>query len=440
MFYSENIKKLFNLALPMIIGHLGIMLVGVTDVFVAGRHSTDTLASIAIANSLLMNIFIFGISLLTAISPLLSNFRGEKIPIKKYFVPTLEFSMIMAIVICSVSIAIIPLVDILGFEENLIPEIKKYMFVCSFSNFGVYLFVSLKEYLQAFEIVVFPNLLNIFCVFLNLYLNFIFVFGWYGLEPMGAVGLAWATVVSRMIVGLFLLFYCLKIMKIRYYKDYSYFGKVIKMGLPISFAVLLEMVAWNIITIFVAKISSIYAAVQSIIVTLTNVSFMIPMAISNAVSVKVGFENGAKNYCELKKYAKSGIGICVLIMSFWAIIFLTLPKYCIGAFTNDTNVITIATPVMMLVGLFQIFDGLQVSIGGVFKGLKNTKIIMYGMFLAYWAVGLPLGCLFAFVFHKDLIGFWVGITIAIASLGSGLLIALNKNLRELNKENHLQIT
>ncbi len=431
MFYINNIKKIFNLAAPMIIGHLGIILIGVTDVFVAARHSTDTLAAVAIANSILMNIFIFGLSLLTAISPLLSNFRGQKIPIKKYFFPTLEFSFLMAIIICTISLATVPLVDILGFDTKLIPEIKKYMVVCSFSNFGVYLFVALKEYLQAFEIVIFPNLLNIFCVFLNLYLNFVFVFGWYGLPQMGAVGLAWATVISRMITGVILLIYCNNIMTLRYYKNYSYFGKIVKMGLPISFAVLMEMLAWNVITLFVAKISSIYAAVQSIIVTLTNVSFMIPMAISNAVSVKVGFENGAKNFTELKKYASSGIGICVLIMMFWAIIFLVFPKYCIGAFTTDAELLKIAVPVLMLVGLFQIFDGLQVSIGGVFKGLKNTKIIMYGMFFAYWIIGLPLGCLFALKFNQNLIGFWIGITVAIASLGIGLAITLKKTFSKL---------
>jgi len=188
----------------------------------------------------------------------------------------------------------------------------------------------------------------------------------------------------------------------------------------------MEMVAWNFITILVAKISSMYAAVQSILITLTNASFMIPMAISNAISVKVGFENGAKNYSELKKYAYSGILISVIFMAFCGAIFLMFPRYCIGIFSQDTKLLEVAVPVLMLVGLFQVFDGLQVSIGGVFKGLKSTNIIMIGTFIAYWILGLPLGFIFAFKLNMHLFGFWIGITVSIASLGIGFLTIMNK--------------
>ena len=121
----DYIKKLLKLALPLIVGNLGLVLIGVGDVFVAARHSTDTLAAVAIGNSILMNIFILGISLLSAISPLLSNFRGQKIGTKKYFIPTLEFAFIMAVIICTIAILTIPLVNYLGFEPALCPEIKK---------------------------------------------------------------------------------------------------------------------------------------------------------------------------------------------------------------------------------------------------------------------------------------------------------------------------
>lgn len=425
------IKKLLKLAFPLIIGNLGLVLIGVGDVFVAARHSTDTLAAVAIGNSILMNIFIIGITLLSAIAPLLSNFRGQKAGAKKYFLPTLEFAMIMAFVICTLAILAIPLVDYLGFEPALIPEIKEYMFICAFSNFGVYLFVSLKEYLQAFEIVMFPNLLNVFCVFLNLYLNFVFVFGWYGLPKMGASGLALATVVSRTIIGLILLLYCLKIMKFKFYHDNSYFVKIIKMGLPISGAVLLEFLCWNAVTIFAAQISSINAAVQSILNTLSHATFMVPMAISNAIAVKVGYENGAKNFEELKKYAKSGIFVSVIFMSFCATVFLCFPEYCIGFFSKDVMLLKIGVPLLMLMGLFQIFDGLQVSIGGVFKGLKNTKIIMISTFFAYYIIGLPLGMIFCFRYKMELIGLWIGLTFAIASLGLGLLFAMKKEFKKM---------
>lgn len=428
------IKELFNLAMPMIMGNLGIILIGAADVFVAARYSTNALASISIANSIISTIFMFGIGLLVAISPLLSNFRGEKNNAKKYFLPTINFSMIIATISAITVLLFIPLIDKLGFETILIPDIKKYMFICAFSTFGAYLHAALKEYLQAFEVVLFPNFLNILGVFLHLILNFILVFGWFGIPAMGTIGLAFSTLIARTGLGLIMLIYCLKIISIRRYTDFGYFIKLIKIGFPIAMAILLEFGAFNLITIFAGRISGVYAGAQNILLTLTTATFMVPLAISNAIAIKVGFANGAGNLVDLKKYSKSGIAISVGFMSICALGFIFFPKLLVNIFTNDLQLVKICVPILFLAGIFQIFDGVQVSLGGVFKGLKKTNIIMLGDFIAYWIIGLPLGLLLAFKYHLKLFGFWVGLTVSIFSLSIILLVILLKHFKTIKKE------
>lgn len=424
--YTKYTKELLNLAMPMILGNLGMILIGAGDVFVAARYSTNTLASIGIANSIISTIFLFGIGLLVSVSPLLSNFRGKKNEIKKYFIPTINFSMILAIFSTLTILLFIPVIDKLGFSSTLTPDIKKYMLICSFSTFGAYLQVGLKEYLQAFEIVLFPNLLTVCGVFIHLFLDFVFVFGLFHVPAMGTIGLAIATLISRTIFGLVLFFYCLKFIRIRYYKDFGYFIKLLKIGLPIAIAILLEVLAFNIITIFAGRISGVYAAAQNILLTLSTATFMVPMAISNAIAVKVGFANGAKNFIDLKRYAYTGIGISVLFMTICAICFIIFPKFFVTIFTKDSELIKICVPILILAGLFQIFDGLQVSLGGVFKGIKRTNVVMAGNFGAYWLIGLPLGFILAFKKHMYLYGFWVGLTIAIFILSITLLTIVFK--------------
>lgn len=431
--YKEYIKELFTLASPMIMGNLGIVLVGAGDVFVAARYSTNTLASISIANSIISAIFMFGIGLLASISPLLSNFRGEKTNIKKYFLPTINFAMILATLSFAAVLISIPFIDKLGFDKTLIPAIKDYMFICSFSVFGAFIQIALKEYLQAFEIVFFPNLLNILGVILNVYLCFVFVFGWYGLPAMGAIGLAFATLLTRSLLAIIMILYCTSFINIRKYKDFGYFINLLKIGFPIATAILLEVMAFNVITIFVGRISGNYAASQNILLTITTATFMIPMAISNAIAVKVGFANGAKNFDDLKKYSIAGVGISIGFMAICAIFFIVVPKIFVNIFTNDTALVNICVPILLLAGLFQIFDGMQVSLGGIFKGLKRTNIIMLGDFVAYWLVGLPLGFLLAFKFNLELFGFWVGLTISIFLLGISFLAILLKNFKTLNE-------
>lgn len=431
--YLKYVKDLFNLAMPMIMGNLGVILIGAGDVFVAAKYSTNALASISIANSIIVCIFTFGIGLLTGISPLLSNFRGEKNSIKKYFLPTIIFSMILAF-FASISILLcIPLIDKIGFEPVLISNIKKYMFICAFSTFGAYLLIGLKEYLQAFEIVIFPNFINFIAVFVHLFFDFVFVFGWYNLPKMGTVGLAYATLLSRTLFGLILLLYCLKFLKIRYYRDIQYFISLLKIGFPIAMAILLEFTAFYIVTLIVGKISGIYAASQSILITITTATFMIPLAISNAIAVKVGFANGARNFIDLKRYAFAGVTVSVGFMAIWALGFILFPKLFINIFTNDPALVKICVPILVLAGIFQIFDGLQVSLGGVFKGLKKTNIIMLGDFGAYWLIGLPLGLILAFKYHMNLYGFWIGLTIAIFSLGIILLLLLFNQLKKIKR-------
>lgn len=431
--YSKYIKELFNLALPIIIGNLGIVLIGAGDVFVAARYSTEALAAISISNSILICIFMLGTGILMSVSPLLSNFRGEKESIKKYFLPTVNFAMILALISFLIILSCIPLISKLGFSENLVPIIRKYMFICSFSVFGAYLHIALKEFLQAYEIVILPNLLNIAVVIIHLILDFIFVFGLLGCPTMGAIGLAMATLSSRILIGLIMLVYCLKIIKIKPYSDPSYFIKLMKIGLPVTIAIFLEFSAFYIITIFAGRMSETYAAAQSILITLTTATFMIPAAISNAVAVKVGYANGAGNFFDLKRYSYTGIFISAFFMMMCALCFISFPKMLIKVFTNDETLVQICVPILILAGLFQIFDGLQVTLGGIFKGLKKTNIVMVGDFAAYWLIGLPLGLFLAFKHKINLYGFWVGLTLAISLLGITLFIVMQKEFRKIKR-------
>ena len=144
------IKELLNIALPIIMGNLGFILIGAGDVLIAGRHSTDTLAAISIATAITNCILTFGIGLIASVSPLLSNIRGENKSAKKYFFPTIRFSMILAVITAIAVFLFVPAIDYLGFEDKLVPHIKEYMIITALSTFGAYLPACLKEFLQAF--------------------------------------------------------------------------------------------------------------------------------------------------------------------------------------------------------------------------------------------------------------------------------------------------
>ena len=426
------IKDILNIALPIMLGNLGFILIGVGDVIVAGRHSTETLASVSIANAIINCIVMIGIGIISSLSAILSNYRGAGKRGERYFYPALKFTTIASIIISFAIMAFIPIIDKLGFEPHLAQLVKDYFWIISFSIFGAYLHCMSKEYLQAFEIVVFPNVLTVICIFVNLILNIIFAFGYGPIPEMGTKGLALSTLITRYLMGGILFWYCFHKTNIQHYKDKEFYKDLLKVGTPSSLAVVIEFIGFNATTVILGRISGIYAAAQNIVCTLTTVSFMIPFAISNATAVKVGFANGAKYYKSLKTYAFTGITMAVAFMACSAIVVGTFPKFLVSLFTKDQELINVCIPIVFALCFFQVFDGLQVALAGIFRGLKQTGIVMISNFIGYWLVSIPLGCLLAFKYNMDLLGFWYGLVCAAVVLCSIMFTTMLIKFKKMN--------
>lgn len=429
------VRELIQLALPIIMGHIGFTFIMAGDVFIAGKYSTDVLAAVSLSGAVTSIVFMFGIGLIISVSPVLSNRLGARKSIKKYFYPTIVFSQIVAFLSALAIIGCIPIMEHLGFDEKLIPDIRIYTLIVAFSTFGGYLHAALKEFLQAYEIVFFPNFLAILGIFLNLVINWVLVFGCGPIPSLGAAGLAFATVLVRAIMGLALLTFCL--VKFNLCKSEikkTYFKVLVNVGFPISVAVCLEFLAFNSMAILMGRVDGIYAAAQNIINVITSASFMVPLSISNAIAVKVGFANGAKNLVDVKKYGIAGVTCSVGFMAFCGVLFALFPEFFARIFTNDIALVKIIVPIMILVAGFQCFDGFQCSLGGILKGLKKTQMVSIANFIGYILIGISLGSFLAFKMKLNLFGFWAGIGISSACVGLVLLYEVIKTYKKLQKE------
>lgn len=439
MFMNENVQKsyfdyakeLIKLALPIIMGHIGFTFIMAGDVLVAGRYSTDVLAAVSISGSVTSLVYMFGLGLIIAVSPVLSNRLGAGKSAKKFFYPTLKIAMLISVLTMLLTWMCIPLMEHLGFEDKLLPYIRIYTFIFGFSAIGGYLYAGLKEFLQAYEIVFFPNFIAIIAIFLNIILNVFFVFGC----NLGVVGLAIASVFVRSFMGLILLMFCFKHFKLKNIKlPIKYVKVLINVGIPISIAVTLEMLTFNSMAVLMGRVDGVYAAAQNILNVLTSASFMIPLSISNAIAIKVGYANGARNLTNIIKYGISGVVISVGFMAVCGILFATFPYFWAEIFTTDKNLINIIVPIMFIIGCFECFDGYQASLGGILKGLKRTQMVSAANLIGYILIGMSLGCFFAFKLKMNLYGFWLGIAISSVFVGLILTVELVRIYNVLKKE------
>lgn len=417
-------------------GGIGFAFIFVGDVFVAARYSTDVLAAVSISGAITSIIFMFGIGMLSSISAYLSNRLGAKKLSKSYLIPSIKFAEILAFISFLAIIGVIPFYKKLGFDEKLIPMMNVYTFIFAFSTFGDYLFKTMKEFFQSYKIVFIPNLIVIIAIFVNLIANWVLAFGVGPFPEMGEAGLALATVISRTFMGLSVLFFYFYKFKLKIInKAYTdYYKSMIEIGLPISLAICIEFLAFNIITVFMGRINGIYAAAASILIAIINTTFMVPMSVSIATTIKVGYSNGAKNLEDIKRYSFVSCFISEIFMLLCGVIIAMFPVQIIKLFTADTELIKIMIPIMILLAIFEITDGLQVTLCGIFKGLKDTKIVMITNFISYLIIGLPIGAYLAIIKEQNLFGFWIGLSVTSVLLCIILGLRLFKKFKKLELE------
>lgn len=421
-------KDLLKFSFPIMLGNLGQMLIGATDVFVAARHGTTTVAAISIANAIFMAIFSIGLGLLLSVSPVLSKKRGEKQDINKFLKISIIYSLVLSLILGIIAFLSSNIIPLLGFDKSLITYIQDYIKICSFSLAGVYLYQVLKEFMQAQERVFFANLVSIAAIILNLILCWMFVFGYGFMPSLGVNGLAIAALLVRSFMGLALLCYCWKYLKTELFVDYTYIKELFKVGYPIALSMVLEFSAFNIITLIAGRIGTIQVAAHNIVLTLASITFMIPLAISNSIGVKIGYAYGDKNYKNIKENLIAGLVISLAAMSIFASCFLFFPEALIKLFSPDRSIITAGSGLLFVVALFQIFDGIQITISGALRGLGYTKPIMITMLIGYWLVGIPVGIYFAFIRHLQILGLWMGLAIALFSCSIIFSVFLVKKL------------
>ena len=253
-------------------------------------------------------------------------------------------------------------------------------------------------------------------VFVNLILNFVLVFGFGFIPSLGIMGISIATLIVRMLLGIVLVIYTRNVIFGQSNKQdlsFEYSKQVLKTGFPIGAGLLLEVLGFNIITFIVGLESGILAGANNLILTIIDTTFMIPFAISSAIAIKVGYFNGANNFTEIKNFGRAGVMLSFVFVMICSILYFSFPEFIIGIFTKNIDIVKVAVPIVTLLAVFELADGVQISLGGILKGLKMTKELTICAFSSYWLIGMPIGFYLAYNHHLSLKGFWIGLTISL---------------------------
>jgi len=441
---SEN----FRFALPIVAGQIGQMMFGIADIFVAGKYSATALAATGLASGFSSPLFMLSFGILNSIAPTVAYDRGE---LRKdstqghhrFFWPSLTMALIVSLLMWPATLVILQFYDQMGLNPELKNSVHDYMIWVTPSIIFACLFQATKEYLQAHLNTFFANGLILFFNILNLIFNFVFMFGHGPIPPMGIKGLAIATLTTR-----FLLFLCLFIYALHFLKSQSpkfslrpnleqlfhlpLLKQLFKLGIPIGLGVLTEVLVFCTVTLLIGRMPTVYSAAHNVVLTLASLTFMLPLALSSASAVKVAHSFGQKNIMDVAYNSASCTLLAVICMMATASIYIFFPQALVSFITNDEGVTQASAILLFWVALFQIPDGIQITLWGALRGLSVTKAPLFICLVCHWLIGLPLGAYLAFKQEKMAEGLWIGLTCGLITLATGLLILWYRKIKSLS--------
>ena len=436
-FYKRNLY----LAFPVVLSQIGQVLVQLVDNMMVGHVGTIELAASAFANNVFIIGMFFGMGITYGITPLVGKAFGNNKPeqVVTWLKNGVLTHMIAALFLSVLMFGAYFLLPYLGQTENVLEASKPYYLLLCGSYLPFMLFFSLKQFFEgigntkiAMQITLTANLVNIL-------LNYVLIFGKFGFPELGLVGAGIGTLVSRFVMPLMFVFYIIKLPRFRNYfslaRKESFqknrFIAVLRIGIPIAFQIVVEGITFSIGAVMMGWLGETPLAAHQVAIGLAGFTYMISLGISQATTIRISHQMGENDFISLRKAAMASTHLVLFFMSVMGIIFILAKTYLPLLFTSDPEVIAIAAQLLIVAAIFQVFDGLQVSMLGALRGMADVKIPMFMAFAAYLLIGIPTSYVLTFLLDAGPQGIWFGYLVGLGSAGIFFYFRFKYNLKKM---------
>ena len=427
----QETRSTAALAVPIISGHLGQMLMGWIDTAMLGRTGVVPLGASGFANTLLSVPMVFGFGLLSAVSVLASRSRGAGE--NENAAASVRGGFAVAVVLAAAALAAtwLALPRLSGFGQP--PEVaaasRGYLVISAWSLGPVFLTTVTKNFCEALGRPWQPFWIMLSGVALNAFLNWVLIFGNWGAPAMGLEGAATATLISRVAVTVSMIAYAAGTARLRGSWPKHWFAPgigssargILRIGLPAGTMTLAEISGFAFGSIMMGWISVAAIAAHQIAMTCVATTFMVPLGLAQAVAVRVGHARGSRKLWLLRPIVSGAIVLAAAFMAVMFAVFVFAGPKIAALFIGDPAVRSLAAQLLFLGGVFQIFDGIQAVSSGALRGFEDTKVPMWIGFFSYWVVALPVSYVTAFLLGLGARGIWVGFVCGLVVAAAALV-------------------
>lgn len=442
--YTKEFSYNWRLAAPVIMGMLGHTIVGLVDNLMVGQLGAADLAAVSLGNSFFFVAMSIGIGFSTAITPLVAeadsehNFAKGKSAFKHGFV----LCSILAIVLFALILLAKPLMYMMNQPQEVVVLALPYLDIIAISLVPLIIFQALKQFSDGMSLTKFPMYATIIANVINVFFNYVLIFGVWGFPKMGVVGAGIGTLIARFVMIMLMWYFLNRLEKTKaYVKDlklfvleHSMLKKINSLGLPSALQMFFEVGLFTAAIWLSGTLGKNPQAANQIALNLSSMTFMIATGLSVTAMIRVGNQKGLKRPVELRRIATSifimGLALAILFALIFLIFNNVLPTFYLDLndlthFADNQNVVEIASSLLIIAALFQISDSTQVVFLGALRGLQDVKIPTLITFFAYWIIGFPVSYFLGDASKYGSSGIWIGLLAGLTASSIFLYIRFN---------------
>ena len=418
---------------------LGASLVGLFDSIMVGHYATVDLAAVSFSNALFFTVMVFAMGALMGLTPLIGIQVGKisdttdnsdestrlaesKNIISSLFQNGMLFTILLSIMTLILLGGCIPFLHCFGQDPAVVEVARPYFILIVISIVPFLFFTFFKQFLEGLGNTSVAMVITLVMNGINILLNWLFIYGNWGCPELGATGAGIGSLVAR--IGMPICFFVVMYFR-REWKEYmtsmrwskfkaSVIKELTKIGFPIGVQTLMETIAFTAAFIFIGWISKEALAAHQIANQICDMTFMVILGIGSATTIRVSHQLGANNLHGVRMASNASIHLVLFINTIGAILMIGLRNQIPMLFTEDPEVIAIASKLVVLAGVLQLADGLQVVAASMLRGITDVKVPMFIALFSYTIVCISIGLFLAFPMGMGAVGIWIGFVVGLS--------------------------
>ena len=452
-YYKRNLKVAF----PVMLTQLGASLVGLFDSIMVGRYATVDLAAVSFSNALFFTVMVFAMGALMGLTPLVGiqvgslssdSSHGEQSNIRSLIASFFQNGMLFTVLLSFLSLVLlggcIPFLHCFGQDPEVVQAARPYYTLIVLSIIPFLFFTFFKQFLEGLGNTAVAMVITLVMNGLNIFLNWLFIYGNWGCPELGATGAGIGSLVAR--IGMPVCFVVVMYLR-KEWRGYlssirwqsfrlSVIKELTKIGFPIGVQTLMETIAFTAAFVFIGWISKEALAAHQIANQMCDMTFMVILGIGSATTIRVSHQLGANHLKGVRMASNASIHLVLLINAVGAAVMIGLRHQIPMLFTKDQEVIAIASQLIALAGVLQFADGLQVVAASMLRGITDVKVPMLIAMFSYSIVCISIGLFLAFPMGMGAVGIWIGFVVGLSVAAICLHTRFRIKYRELLAKNH----